>query len=166
MKSSRQASDSESIARLLANPGSVATLRAIHSMRRLAAFIFSLALLLAPASAATKKPATSKSSKTSKSTSSKSSRTTSPAKPESPGVARPFAVDDDDPSVFPVVAAQSVILCDAATGRVLYEKNPDQVRAVASTQKLLTALVVAEAGDLSRKGDGDAGSMPFAIRRS
>ena len=104
-------------------------------MSPLAAFIFSLALLLAPASAASKKP----------------SRSTSPSKPESPGVARPFAVDDNDPSVFPEVAAESVILCDAATGRVLYEKNPDQLRAVASTQKLLTALVIADEGNLSAK---------------
>ena len=105
-------------------------------MSRLAAFILSLALLLAPASAATKK---------------KPSRSSSPSKPESPGVARPFPVDDNDPSVFPVVAAESVILCDAATGRVLYEKNPDQLRAVASTQKLLTALVIADEGNLSAK---------------
>ena len=105
-------------------------------MSRLAAFLFTLALLLAPASAATKK---------------KPSHPSSAAKPESPGVARPFAVDDNDPSVFPEVAAQSVILCDASTGRVLYEKNPDQQRPVASTQKLLTALVIAEAGDLSAK---------------
>jgi D-alanyl-D-alanine carboxypeptidase (penicillin-binding protein 5/6) len=104
-------------------------------MSRFAAFLFSLALLLAPASAATKKP----------------SRSTSASKPESPGVSRPFPMDENDPSVFPVVAADSVILCDAVTGRVLYEKNPDQLRAVASTQKLLTALVIAEAGDLSAK---------------
>jgi D-alanyl-D-alanine carboxypeptidase (penicillin-binding protein 5/6) len=104
-------------------------------MSRIATFFFVLALLLAPI------PAEAKTAK-------KSSRSTSPSKPESPGIARPFAVDDDDPSVFPDVAAESVILCDAATGRVLYEKNPDQVRAVASTQKLLTALVIAEAGDL------------------
>lgn len=105
-------------------------------MSRLAAFILSLALLLAPADAATKK---------------KPSRSTSPSKPESPGVARPFPMDDNDPSVFPVVAAESVILCDAATGRVLYSKNPDQIRAVASTQKLLTALIIADEGNLSAK---------------
>ena len=105
-------------------------------MSRFAAFLFSLALLLAPASAATKK---------------KPSRSTSPANPESPGVARPFPVDDNDPSVFPVVAAESVILCDASTGRVLYEKNADQLRPVASTQKLLTALIIADTGDLSAK---------------
>jgi D-alanyl-D-alanine carboxypeptidase (penicillin-binding protein 5/6) len=32
----------------------------------------------------------------------------------------------------------------------LYEKNPDQLRPPASTEKLLTALVVAESGDLDR----------------
>ncbi len=108
-------------------------------MRRLAALFLSLALLIAPACAATKKkpqPAP---------------KPSTAAKPESPGVARPFPMDDNDPSVFPLVAAESVILCDAANGRVLYEKNPDQLRAVASTQKLLTALIIAEAGDLSAK---------------
>lgn len=103
-------------------------------MRRLAAFLFSLALLLSPATAAPKKPAAP-----------------TAEQPESPGIARPFPVSDEDPGVFPVVSAESVILCDAATGRVLYEKNPDQQRAVASTQKLLTALVIAEEGDLSAK---------------
>ncbi len=103
-------------------------------MTRIAAFFLSLALLLSPASAATRKPP---------------SRATSPSAPETPGVVRPFAMDDNDPTVFPEVAAESVILCDASTGRVLYEKNADQPRAVASTQKLLTALIIAEAGDLS-----------------
>ena len=120
---------------MIASPLSAATVRAHQFMSRLAAFLFSLALLIAPAPAASKKP----------------SRSTSPAKPESPGVARPFSVDDNDPSVFPEVAAESVILCDASTGRVLYEKNPDQLRSVASTQKLLTALIIAETGDLSAK---------------
>ena len=110
-------------------------------MSRFAAFLFSLALLLAPASAATKKTSPQKTP----------SRSSSKSKPESPGIARPFAMDDNDPSVFPVISAEAVVLCDAATGRVLYEKNADQLRAVASTQKLLTALIVAEAGDLSAK---------------
>ena len=124
------------IVRQLASRIHPVTVRPQNFMSRLAAFLFTLALLLAPAFAATKK---------------KPSHPSSAAKPESPGVARPFAVDDNDPSVFPEVAAQSVILCDASTGRVLYEKNPDQQRPVASTQKLLTALVIAEAGDLSAK---------------
>ncbi len=122
--------------RPLASRSPAATLRPQNFMSRLAAIFLTLALLLAPASAATKK---------------KPSQTSSATKPESPGIARPFAVDENDPSVFPEVSAQSVILCDAATGRVLYEKNPDQLRPVASTQKLLTALIIAEAGDLSAK---------------
>ncbi len=106
-------------------------------MNRIAAFLFSLALLLTPADAASKKQATR--------------ATSSPSAPETPGVSRPFAMDDNDPTVFPEVAAESVVLCDAVTGRVLYEKNADQPRAVASTQKLLTALIIAETGDLSGK---------------
>lgn len=51
----------------------------------------------------------------------------------------------------PVVASQAAILFDANTGRVLYKKNENAKRAVASTQKLLTALIIAEAGDLSKR---------------
>ena len=123
--------------RQLAPQDSAVTVRTNHFMSRIAAFLLSIVLLLSPACAASKKTS--------------SRPRSSPAKPESPGIARPFAVDDNDPSVFPEVAAESVILCDAATGRILYEKNADKVRAVASTQKLLTALVLAEAGDLSAK---------------
>jgi D-alanyl-D-alanine carboxypeptidase (penicillin-binding protein 5/6) len=39
---------------------------------------------------------------------------------------------------------------DARTGEVLYEKNADAQRAAASTQKLLTALIVAEEGYLDQ----------------
>jgi D-alanyl-D-alanine carboxypeptidase (penicillin-binding protein 5/6) len=48
----------------------------------------------------------------------------------------------------PVTHASSVILLDAKTGQVLYEKNADEHRPAASTQKLLTGLIVAEAGNL------------------
>ena len=48
----------------------------------------------------------------------------------------------------PTVAADSVVLFDANSGKVIFKKNPDVQRPVASTQKLLTALVVAEAGSL------------------
>ncbi len=50
----------------------------------------------------------------------------------------------------PIITAASAILFDANTGKVLYKKNENAQRAVASTQKLLTALIIAEAGDLSR----------------
>jgi D-alanyl-D-alanine carboxypeptidase (penicillin-binding protein 5/6) len=42
------------------------------------------------------------------------------------------------------------MVIDARTGEVLYEKNADQHRAAASTQKLLTALIVAERGYLDQ----------------
>jgi len=48
----------------------------------------------------------------------------------------------------PQVTSAAAILIDATTGRVLYEKNPDEKRPVASTQKLLTALLVVEEGEL------------------
>lgn len=50
----------------------------------------------------------------------------------------------------PIITAASAILFDANTGKVLYKKNENAQRAVASTQKLLTALIIAESGDLSR----------------
>jgi D-alanyl-D-alanine carboxypeptidase (penicillin-binding protein 5/6) len=50
----------------------------------------------------------------------------------------------------PVTHAASAIVLDARTGQVLYEKNADERRPCASTQKLLTGLIVAEAGNLDR----------------
>jgi len=52
------------------------------------------------------------------------------------------------PDGVPVTHATSVIVLDARTGQVLYEKNPDEQRPPASTQKLLTGLIVAESGGL------------------
>lgn len=49
----------------------------------------------------------------------------------------------------PRITASSALLFDARTGKVLYKKNENEPRAVASTQKLLTSLIVAEEGDLS-----------------
>jgi D-alanyl-D-alanine carboxypeptidase (penicillin-binding protein 5/6) len=54
------------------------------------------------------------------------------------------------PGVVPTTGASSVIVVDAHSGDVLYEKNPDQYRSPASTQKLLTALIVAETGYLDQ----------------
>lgn len=50
----------------------------------------------------------------------------------------------------PATGAKSVIMIDVRTGQVLYEKNADEVRPAASTQKLLTALIIAEHGFLDR----------------
>lgn len=51
----------------------------------------------------------------------------------------------------PEVKAASVVLIDAVTGDVLYQKNPNERRPVASTQKLLTSLIVAEQGNLDKE---------------
>jgi D-alanyl-D-alanine carboxypeptidase (penicillin-binding protein 5/6) len=51
----------------------------------------------------------------------------------------------------PDVKAASVVLIDALTGDVLYERNPNERRPVASTQKLLTSLLVAEQGNLEKE---------------
>jgi D-alanyl-D-alanine carboxypeptidase (penicillin-binding protein 5/6) len=48
----------------------------------------------------------------------------------------------------PEVKGASVIVVDAKTGAILYERNADEKRPVGSTQKLLTSLLVAEHGDL------------------
>src|SRR5436190_3159877 len=50
----------------------------------------------------------------------------------------------------PNTRANSVMVVDARTGTVLHEKNADQPRPAASTQKLLTALIIAETGYLDR----------------
>jgi serine-type D-Ala-D-Ala carboxypeptidase (penicillin-binding protein 5/6) len=51
----------------------------------------------------------------------------------------------------PQTRAASVLVVDARTGDVFYEKNADQQRAPASTQKLLTALIIAEHGFLDQR---------------
>lgn len=56
----------------------------------------------------------------------------------------------------PEVSAKSAILVDANTGKVLYSKNDEAKRPVASTQKLLTALLVAEAGNLDKRVEIEA----------
>lgn len=50
----------------------------------------------------------------------------------------------------PLTKAVSVMVIDARSGEIFYEKNADAPRAAASTQKLLTALIVAERGYLDR----------------
>jgi D-alanyl-D-alanine carboxypeptidase (penicillin-binding protein 5/6) len=54
------------------------------------------------------------------------------------------------PPSAPATVASSAIMVDAKTGGVLFFKNPDIPRPVASTQKLLTALLVAEHGGLDQ----------------
>ena len=49
---------------------------------------------------------------------------------------------------IPDTSAASVVLMDADSGRILYEKNGDERRLIASITKLMTALVALESGHL------------------
>lgn len=69
-----------------------------------------------------------------------------PNRPAAPPARRNVVPEHAPPSVF----AESVIVVDIITGRVLYAKNADQRRAVASTQKIITALCVLDAGNLEK----------------
>jgi D-alanyl-D-alanine carboxypeptidase/D-alanyl-D-alanine carboxypeptidase (penicillin-binding protein 5/6) len=60
----------------------------------------------------------------------------------------------------PFVSAVSAILINADTGAVIFEKNPFERRAMASTTKIMSALLTLEAGDLDRAFTVDS----FAIR--
>ena len=51
----------------------------------------------------------------------------------------------------PEVKGASVVVIDALSGETLYARNPDEKRPVASTQKLLTSLIVAERGNLDQQ---------------
>ncbi len=64
-----------------------------------------------------------------------------------PKAARIF---EREPNGAPKTRAVAVLVQDAHSGEILYEKNADAPRAAASTQKLLTALVVAESGYLDQ----------------
>jgi D-alanyl-D-alanine carboxypeptidase (penicillin-binding protein 5/6) len=95
-------------------------------------------------------------SKTPPKTSASKGASTSTA-PKNTASARPSktsASDDDatDSAGRPVIRTSrvSAILIDAKNGSVLHALNADQPRPVASTQKLMTALLVAEAGNLEK----------------
>ncbi|BDS08389.1 hypothetical protein NT6N_34290 [Oceaniferula spumae] len=51
----------------------------------------------------------------------------------------------------PTIGAARAIVVDYESGRVLFEKNADQSCAVASTQKLITALCVIDKGNLNHR---------------
>jgi D-alanyl-D-alanine carboxypeptidase (penicillin-binding protein 5/6) len=92
-------------------------------------------------------PTPARKAKTSKSTHTRSHRARAKSKETAETIPAPT---EFTPEGIPKTSAASVIVVDANTGKTLYEKNPDQFRAPASTQKLLTALIVAESGFLDQ----------------
>lgn len=81
-----------------------------------------------------------------KSSSTAKTTTVKRAEPVSP---KPAAVAGK-PGEIPAVRAAAYVVVDADRRQILHSKNADAVRPPASTQKLLTALVVVESGDLDR----------------
>ena len=74
----------------------------------------------------------------------------SPPQDTTPVLVKPNVIKPALPSVTtPQLRAESAVVIDAVTGRILFQKNARTRRAVASTQKLLTALVVSKAGSLN-----------------
>ena len=68
----------------------------------------------------------------------------------------------------PTVTAGRVIVIDPASGEVLAEKNADKKEAIASTQKILTALLIIEAGGLDEtvtitKEDSDCAPVKIGM---
>ena len=78
---------------------------------------------------------------------SSSTKQTVPAKEDDEDT-RPVDVGPVDPNQAPKVTAKSVLVINPRTGEVLFEKDADTRRQIASTTKLLTALIVAESGGL------------------
>jgi len=73
-----------------------------------------------------------------------------PATTAEPIVVRPAQVRPPLPKAEPpTIKAESAIVIDTITGRILFQKDARKQRAVASTQKLLTALCVLKAGPLA-----------------
>jgi D-alanyl-D-alanine carboxypeptidase (penicillin-binding protein 5/6) len=101
-----------------------------------------LLLLLALLPVSNALAASSDSPKASSKGSSKSSSEKSPPKA--------VAANSDSSSKGLKVHAKAAILVDVQSGRVLHSVNADEPRAVASTQKLMTALLVAEGGGLDK----------------
>jgi len=93
-------------------------------------------------------PTRARKTKTSKSTHGSPHRKRAKAKESEEPIPPPT---EFTPEGIPKTSAASIVVVDANTGRTLYEKNPDQIRPAASTQKLLTALIVAESGFLDRQ---------------
>jgi D-alanyl-D-alanine carboxypeptidase/D-alanyl-D-alanine carboxypeptidase (penicillin-binding protein 5/6) len=73
------------------------------------------------------------------------------ATPETPQIIPPKQSD---------ISAKAAVLIDADSGRVLFEKNKDEKRPMASTTKIMTTLLLLESGDLDAEFTVD----PVAIQ--
>jgi serine-type D-Ala-D-Ala carboxypeptidase (penicillin-binding protein 5/6) len=120
-----------------------------------------LAFLISSVSALTLLTATGKTQP--KPASKKPSATPAPAKLPTVAPAKEVGTVVKTP---PNVTAKSVIVINGLTGQPLFSKNSDEKRAVASTQKLMTALLICEAGNLDRlatANEFDAAADPTKI---
>lgn len=70
------------------------------------------------------------------------------AEPSAPPIAAAPSADPIWPANAPSLTAESAIAIDAQSGEVLFQKNADLRRPAASTQKLLTALMITRRGGL------------------
>ena len=61
----------------------------------------------------------------------------------------PVSADTTSPSA-PSVSAKSAVLINATDGKVLWEKNSDEKMGMASTTKIMTAILAIESGDMNR----------------
>ena len=66
---------------------------------------------------------------------------------------------EDESFNLPEVKAESALLMDMKTGRVIYSKNPDVRRYPASTTKIMTAILALEHGDFSDVVTADVASL-------
>jgi D-alanyl-D-alanine carboxypeptidase (penicillin-binding protein 5/6) len=107
-----------------------------------------------PPNQQTRTPAVSTTTKpsTTKATSSKSKKTASKKKTTRKASQNSLvASTSSTASGTAFTRAAAVLVSDARTGRILYERNADALRSPASTQKLLTALIVVEEGNLDKR---------------
>ena len=82
------------------------------------------------------------------------------------GAPKPYVFSDSAvaTSVSPYIDATAALVMEAGSGRVLYSKNPTVKKSIASTTKIMTAIVAIENGDMedvvtiSRKAAGTGGS--------
>jgi len=73
-----------------------------------------------------------------------------------------LAMVDAAAAAAPNVTAQAAVLMDAATGELIWSKNPDVRRAPASTTKILTTMIALESGRL----DDEMQVSPYAASQA